>query len=134
MKNQWILGLGMVTGLVGWTGAVNQDDDIIIDQETELADLRAEVEELSEKIDNSERVMRETIAYLEALGKTASSMESTLSEAEKAGFTAGINPRSREVLLAGWRKQLGQLQKGVPSLEKKDSGKGNNPRYPKRWK
>ena len=43
---------------------------------------------------------------------------SVLEQSEGLGFTAGINFRSREVLLAGMRELLRGLQKNVPGQPK----------------
>lgn len=42
-------------------------------------------------------------AQLDAQSKAASDLMLALDSSEKAGFTAGINPRSREILLSAWR-------------------------------
>lgn len=62
-----------------------QAKDKLAKQEAELADLRA---------------------WVAAQQGAAKAMEATLDEAEKAGFTYGINPESRHALLRGWRSQL----------------------------
>jgi hypothetical protein len=58
-----------------------------------------------------------TLHYLEAQAKSAASMASVLDESEKAGFTYGLNPDSRHLLLRGWREQLATAQKDVPEAE-----------------
>ena len=53
--------------------------------------------------------------YIDAQSKAAKAMVDVLDAAEKAGFTFGINPESRELLLKGWREELDTLQQGVPT-------------------
>ena len=132
MKNTWILCVGLCAGLAGFDGPSNgwgaRQDEVTEDLETVVLSLQSEVEELREEVEESRRVTRETVAYLNSVSKTAAEMSKTLDSVEAKGFTAGINPSSRETLLAGWRSQLAALQKNVPSLEKEaskaESGRG----------
>jgi hypothetical protein len=55
--------------------------------------------------------------YLQAQSRSASELAKALDESEKAGFTYGINPNSRKVLLKGWRDFSGNLQKDVPGAK-----------------
>ena len=119
MKNQWILCAALCAGLSSldarpFTHATQ--DESSEDLEAVVLALQAEVEDLRKDIEDSRRVTRETVAYLRSVSKTAAEMSSTLDSAEEKGFTAGINPSSRETLLSGWRKQLNNLQKNVPTL------------------
>lgn len=81
--------------------------------ERATADLTAatEVAELKE-------LVQATVAYLEAQASAAAEMERTLAASEKAGFTYGINPESREILLSGWRERLATMQTNVPGRKK----------------
>ncbi len=63
-------------------------------------------------------LLDQTVAYLEEQSKSAQSMLGVLDAAEAAGFTAGINFHSRELLLAGWREAYATAQKDVPSAKK----------------
>ena len=56
----------------------------------------------------------ETVAYIGRQAMQAESMVDVLQVSEDEGFTAGINPRSREVLLAGFRSLLAEAQAHVP--------------------
>ena len=97
------------------------DDELM----AEIMELREEVNTLTERVENSERIHRETLSYLGGISAQAKKMEGTLKSAETKGFTAGINPASRETLLEGWRDQLGGLQKNVPTMEaKQEEAKG----------
>ena len=57
------------------------------------------------------------LKYLDAQAKSAAAMEKVLDDAEKAGFTYGINPDSRHLLLRGWRDQLSAMQKDLPGAQ-----------------
>lgn len=82
----------------------------------DLAETKARVEQLAGELKETRGLLEATHAYLDAQTKAARSMADTLDASEKAGFTAGINPDSRQLLLRGWREQLGQLQQNLPVL------------------
>ncbi len=123
MKNHWILCAALGAGLASSNAMPQPAQDDAQDLEAIVLGLQSEMDDLRETVENSERVTRETIAYLEALSKTSAQMSKTLDSAEEKGFTAGINPSSRETLLSGWRAQLAKLQQNVPSLKKKSDDK-----------
>ncbi|MEZ5976220.1 MAG: hypothetical protein R3F17_00470 [Planctomycetota bacterium] len=78
-----VLALSLLT-----IGAMNPGDD--------TQALTARVQVLETKV-------KEMQAKLDAQSKSASELLVSLKAAEDAGFTAGINPRSREILLSAWR-------------------------------
>ena len=95
----------------------------------EVATLRTDLEESSARID-------ETLTYLKQNQKAAEELVSALAASEAAGFTFGINPKSRELLLAGWRKQLSAMQKGLPGAPAEEAAAKQTRgsiRQPKRW-
>ena len=59
----------------------------------------------------------QTVEYLQAVSESAKQMMTALDQAEAAGFTAGINFHSREILLAGWRDVWSTAQKNVPTAK-----------------
>jgi hypothetical protein len=63
--------------------------------------------------------VQEMRGTMDAQQKAAASLLTSLDAAEEAGFTSGINPRSREILLQAWRAQA----KAAGSLAKKDDTK-----------
>ena len=64
-----------------------------------------------------EQELAEVQDYLQAQSKSAGELVKALDESEKAGFTYGINPNSRKVLLKGWRDFSGTMQKDVPGAK-----------------
>jgi septal ring factor EnvC (AmiA/AmiB activator) len=81
----------------------------------DILDSRSRMEQAIEELKGTRKTIEEAQKYIEAQAKSAKAMAAVLDESEKQGFTYGINAGSREVLLAGWREQLGQLQEGVPA-------------------
>jgi len=75
---------------------------------------------LAVRVQVLETKMQVIQAQLEAQSKASSDLLIALDSAEKAGFTAGINPRSREILLSAWRAQA----KVSISAAKGKDGKG----------
>jgi len=88
--------------------------------EKELAAARLRFEALASEVADLRKQMAATQKYLEAQAKSAGSMMEVLDESEKAGFTYGLNPNSRHIMLRGWRDQLTTAQKDVPG--RADSG------------
>jgi hypothetical protein len=58
--------------------------------------------------------MMDVVAYVNAQAQAAAALQLSLAESEEKGFTYGINPESREVMLAGFRQFLSTLQTDVP--------------------
>jgi cell division protein FtsB len=84
--------------------------------EKDLAASRLRVEALSTEVGDLKKQVTAAVKYLEAQSKQAAAMSGVLDESEKAGFTYGLNPDSRHILLKGWRDQLATAQKDVPEL------------------
>ncbi|MFN0008577.1 MAG: hypothetical protein ACKVXR_11800 [Planctomycetota bacterium] len=85
--------------------------------EAELATAKLRIEALSTEISDVKTKMGATAKYAESQAKAAAEMESVLAQAEREGFTYGINPDSRHTLLRGWRELLATAQKDVPEVE-----------------
>jgi len=62
------------------------------------------------KVQELERKVAALEAWVAAQQAQAKATAAALGEAEAAGFTAGINPRSREVLLGAWRAAAEKAQ------------------------
>jgi len=95
--------------------------------EQDLLSNRQKTEALAAELGETKAALLKTLRYLDAQAKVAQAMETTLDDSEKAGFTYGINPESRQLLLKGWREQLAGAQKDVPALpeSKPDPAKKN---------
>ncbi|QDV06660.1 hypothetical protein Poly30_21750 [Planctomycetes bacterium Poly30] len=72
--------------------------------------LQAEVEALTRKVESFEK-------FLTAQEKAGKELEAALTKSEAEGFTAGINPGSREILLKGLRAQAAAMQAGGGSSD-----------------
>ena len=93
--------------------------------ETEVKAMKSEVAELKRRLRaaqaepeagvaaNAQQV-QQVVDYLDAVAKSAVSLDKVLSESEDKGFTYGINPDSRKVLLKGFHDFTATLQKDVP--------------------
>ena len=68
--------------------------------------LKAEVTALTKKVEGFEK-------FLESQAAAGKSLEAALTRAKAEGFTAGINPSSREALLGGLRAQAEAMQSGA---------------------
>lgn len=90
--------------------------------ETQLAEQKAVNQTVASDLREVRELAEATVAYLDAQAKAAQDMQGTLDQSEELGFTYGINPRSREVLLAGWREVLATMQADLP---KRSGAKAN---------
>lgn len=67
-------------------------------------------------------LLEQTVGYLHEQSAGAKKMMGVFQASEEAGFTAGINFRSREILLSGLRDYMTTLQKDVPGQKKAAGG------------
>ena len=74
----------------------------------------AEIKVMKGELADLASLMAENTKYQAAQSKAAKGLVSVLASAESMGFTAGINAKSRETLLMGFRDYLGTQQKAVP--------------------
>jgi hypothetical protein len=105
---------GASTLTVTRVGAAQAGDDPAAATAAEVEELRGEIDSLRAELDETRALLDETVHFLHENAKAAKAMAAVLDASEKEGFTFGINPRSREVLLEGWRKNLSAQQKSVP--------------------
>jgi hypothetical protein len=82
--------------------------------EKDLVSTRLRVETLSAELSEMRATLDATTKYLADQATGAKNLAATLDASETAGFTYGINPDSRHILLKGWREQLAAAQKDVP--------------------
>lgn len=84
--------------------------------ESDLGAQKQKCDALALDVEATKTLLAKTLEYLEEQSKSASAMAETLDEAERLGFTYGINPDSRTTLLRGWREQLAAAQAALPTL------------------
>lgn len=84
--------------------------------------LAGEVEKLRADLAETRALLDETVEYLHQRAKDGEALSRVVDSSEQAGFTFGINPRSREVLIQGWRNDLTALQKGLPGEKVEEDG------------
>jgi len=92
--------------------------------EKEVAALRAQsgapaaastdVVALQKELAEQRALTKQLVLWVNAQAKGAQALSAVLDESEQKGFTYGINPDSRSVLLAGWREFNAGLQTDVP--------------------
>jgi len=85
--------------------------------EADLATAKLRIEALSTELADAKTKMGAAVKYADNQAKAAAEMEAVLDQAEREGFTYGINPDSRHTLLRGWRELLATAQKDVPEVE-----------------
>jgi hypothetical protein len=128
MINKVMLGLAAaaVLGVGTPTGKPAQDPTAeIAELKRQVARLQADVGALKQAVASAEQSEEEKqlVAYVEAQAKAAGVLRKVLDESEAKGFTYGINPESREVLLAGLHEFAQVLQDNVPGAKPAASGR-----------
>ncbi len=83
--------------------------------EQQLAAQKKETEALAKEVAEARAQLEKTARYAAEQAKAAAALAETLDASEKAGFTYGINPESRQILLRGWREALNAAQRDVPA-------------------
>lgn len=92
------------------------------EMDPEFKKLKVQVDELSKKVESFE-------TYLAGQAAAGKSLEAAVSRARAEGFTAGINPSSREALLGGLTAQAEAMKsagasKAPDAPKKKESMRG----------
>lgn len=113
-----LLALAVGAGVAFSQGEEPKDDPAkkIEVLETDLVVMRERNDALGAELATTKATLARVVSYLEAQASSAAALAEVLDQSEQAGFTAGINPRSREVLLGGWREHLATLQADVPVM------------------
>ena len=83
-----------------------------------LEALEQEVSQLKSDLAAKTAAAEEVQRYLAGEKERGTALLKAFDEAEQAGFTAGINYRSREILLGGLRSYVKDAQKGLPAPKK----------------
>jgi predicted TIM-barrel fold metal-dependent hydrolase len=116
--------LGSVAG-----GQAAQDEATLLERvaalETEVVALRKQLDEkrgLSAAVElelaRAQETTSKLLTYLHTRAQDARAVLTALDQSEAEGFTAGINARSRETLLAGFRAWHSGAEKGLPPAPK----------------
>ena len=95
--------------------AAGADEAKLARLERDLVESRARTEALAAELVETKTRLANVVRYLEQQAASAQALATTLDASEAAGFTFGINPESRHILLRGWREQLGAVQKDLPA-------------------
>jgi hypothetical protein len=104
-------------GLAAFQSTVAFDAESRIKEvEAQVADMRKIVEAQYKDLADTKLLAEKSAKYADTQAKAAATMLQTLDASEKAGFTFGINPDSRIVLLSGWRDALNAAQRDLPTL------------------
>ena len=121
MKNE-LLGVLAVAGiaLAGTRPLQDPAPDDTATLRAEVESQRAEVTRLEGELDAVGKRLDATEAYLRGRSDAASALMKSFTAAEAEGFTAGINYRSREILLEGFRTYMSGAQKAVPGKPAED--------------
>ena len=107
-------------------GAAPQSDgEKIAILEKDLRSTRERAEGLAKDLKETRDLLNGVVHYLQAQAVAAQNVGARLDESEAAGFTAGINPRSREILMAAWREQIAETQKILPGSAPADAQTAN---------
>jgi uncharacterized coiled-coil protein SlyX len=126
------LGLGLCAGLaILALRATAQDPpqdgggDQTLEERVEELEKRAaadavRIDVLTAELADVSALVDQTVRYLNEQARSAEKMAATLDTSEQEGFTYGINPRSREVLLAGWRDRLKSIGTEVPGAPEEE--------------
>lgn len=107
-----LAGAALAGSLAPRTAA--QDPDRLGKLEASQAEIDRKLAGLATDVRANAEAIAAIQGYLQQQAKAATQMQETLDASEKAGFTYGINPESRHLLLAGWREKLASERNGVP--------------------
>jgi HAMP domain-containing protein len=113
-----VLASVLLASALGFSASARQQDPVqqrLDAMQKDILDSRTRVEQMVEELKGARKTLDEAQKYIDAQAKAAKALVEVLDAAEKAGFTFGINPESRELLLKGWREELDTLQQGVPT-------------------
>ena len=105
--------------------------------EREVAELKLEVQnlrqgggdsELAKQLTAQKADLQKLIEWARAQGQAATALQTALEDARTKGFTAGINPDSREVLLTGFEQLTGSLKADPLPVDTKSAKKTDSTR------
>jgi hypothetical protein len=137
-----ILPLALVVSAVAslaWAASPQQDAPLerLAVVEKELADLKARLAhleqggagtELARGLQQDRERHEALLAWARTQGEAAKALQGVLADAREKGFTAGINPASREALLAGFDALATALRRSpqpAPAAAPETTPRGN---------
>jgi hypothetical protein len=106
-----LFALPLLTGLTALAAPPPDGQESL---EARVAKLEEELAASKKREQETRALLEQTLVYLDQRSKGAQALLAVLDESEREGFTAGINFRSREILLAGLRAYWGDTPKGLP--------------------
>lgn len=112
-----ILGAAALLSITGYAQKTQESETLeerVQELEQALEGMQGILDGLADASADDASTLDTITIYLQEQARSAKSMTSTLAEAEKLGFVAGINHGSRTALLSGWRSQLQAQQTGLP--------------------
>ncbi|MEZ5979519.1 MAG: hypothetical protein R3F34_15065 [Planctomycetota bacterium] len=126
MKSRYGLGALSVVLLASSSAFPGAQEPQQQDLAARVQVLEDEVKDLRQLVTSMVTMQREsadnTKTFFTAQANAVGALRSSLDTVEKEGFTAGINPRSREELLSGWRTYLSTIESAVPGDAKPKDG------------
>lgn len=128
-----LLSCALVLSGLGFSQSPPQETDPKLERidrlERDLVDSRARAEAIAAELAATRALLADVVGYLADQSQSAKSLAETLDASEAAGFTFGINPESRHILLRGWREHLATLQQPVvvPPAPKPAGAKSQTP-------
>ena len=119
MKHSLSLALFALAALVcgsTFAQAPRTQDPSVAALKRDLVALQVEVAQLKEQVGTVEGdvTLQDVVDYLQAQAKSARYLQDKLADSEDKGFTWGINPDSRIVMLEGFNDFVNTLQTDVP--------------------
>ncbi len=117
-----LVALAVGGGVAFSQGQDPKQDDLakkVVVLESDIVATRLKSEAMAVELGEMKATLSKVLEYLDKQAKSAEAMATVLDDSEQAGFTAGINPNSRMILLSGWRDQLSGIQTDVPVMLKK---------------
>src|SRR5215203_5976368 len=114
-----LLALSLLTTVAALSGLAFSQDPVPAETtekrierlEKELVATRERTEALFATLTQTREQVDGLLKYIATQADASKNLARALDESELAGFTYGINPDSRKILLAGWREQLATMQK-----------------------
>jgi hypothetical protein len=133
MKTHWIAAGALFFAVIAGfapaqdpTPKENSERKIVV-LEKDLVSTRQRVEALSSELGDTRAALEQTMKYLSEQAASSRELAKALDASEQAGFTFGINPESRQILLRAWRERIDAAQRNLPAVHADKSADGTTP-------